>query len=42
MSQATGVIGSARAPYIRVVGAVSAAHFMSHYYIILLNRLPDA
>ena len=39
MSQATGVIGSARAPYIRVVGAVSAAHFMSHYYIILLAPL---
>lgn len=39
MSQAAGVIGSARAPYIRVVGAVSAAHFMSHYYIILLAPL---
>jgi FSR family fosmidomycin resistance protein-like MFS transporter len=39
MSQATGVIGSARAPYIRVVGAASAAHFMSHYYIILLAPL---
>ena len=39
MSQAAGVIGSARAPYIRVVGAVSAAHFMSHYYIIALAPL---
>lgn len=39
MSQAAGVIDSARAPYIRVVGAVSAAHFMSHYYIILLAPL---
>ena len=39
MSQAAGVIGSTRAPYIRVVGAVSAAHFMSHYYIILLAPL---
>lgn len=39
MSQAAGVIGSARAPYIRVVGAVSAAHFVSHYYIILLAPL---
>src|SRR6186713_2278826 len=39
MSQAAGVISSARAPYIRVVGAVSAAHFMSHYYIILLAPL---
>jgi MFS family permease len=39
MSQAAGVIGSASAPYIRVVGAVSAAHFMSHYYIIALAPL---
>ena len=39
MSQAAGVIGSARAPHIRVVGAVSAAHFMSHYYIIALAPL---
>ena len=39
MSQAAGVIGSTRAPYIRVVGAVSAAHFVSHYYIILLAPL---
>jgi len=39
MSQAAGVIDSARAPYIRVVGAVSAAHFMSHYYIIALAPL---
>ena len=39
MSQAAGVIGSARAPYMRVVGAVSAAHFVSHYYIIALAPL---
>jgi MFS family permease len=39
MSQAAGAISPARAPYIRVVGAVSAAHFMSHYYIILLAPL---
>ena len=39
MSQAAGVIGSARAPYIRVVSAVSAAHFVSHYYIIALAPL---
>src|SRR6185437_11191134 len=39
MSQATGVIGSARAPYVRVVGAVSAAHFVSHYYFIALAPL---
>lgn len=39
MSQAAGVIGSTRAPYIRVVGVVSAAHFVSHYYIIALAPL---
>jgi MFS transporter, FSR family, fosmidomycin resistance protein len=39
MSQAAGVIGSMRAPYIRVVSAVSAAHFVSHYYIIALAPL---
>jgi MFS family permease len=33
------VIGPARAPYARTVGAVSAAHFMSHYYIIALAPL---
>jgi FSR family fosmidomycin resistance protein-like MFS transporter len=39
MSQAAGVLGSARAPYIRVVGAVSAAHFVSHYYQLILAPL---
>ena len=39
MSQATDVLGSARAPYIRVVGAVSAAHFVSHYYQLVLAPL---
>ncbi|MFY9686083.1 MAG: MFS transporter [Pseudolabrys sp.] len=39
MSQAADVIGSVRAPYVRVVGAVSVAHFMSHYYIIALAPL---
>jgi MFS family permease len=39
MSQAAGVIGSARVPYARVVGAVCTAHFMSHFYIILLAPL---
>lgn len=39
MSQAADAIGSVRAPYVRVVGAVSAAHFMSHYYIIALAPL---
>lgn len=39
MTQAAGVLEPARAPYIRVVGAVSAAHFVSHYYIIVLAPL---
>jgi MFS family permease len=39
MTQVAGVIGPARAPYARTVGAVSAAHFMSHYYIIALAPL---
>jgi MFS family permease len=39
MSQAADIIGSARAPYVRVVGAVSAAHFMSHYYFMVLAPL---
>jgi FSR family fosmidomycin resistance protein-like MFS transporter len=39
MSQATEVLGVRRAPHVRVVGAVSAAHFVSHYYILLLAPL---
>jgi MFS family permease len=39
MSQAADVLTTGRTPYIRVVGAVSAAHFVSHYYIILLAPL---
>ena len=39
MSQATELLGVRRAPHARVVGAVSAAHFVSHYYIILLAPL---
>jgi len=39
MTQAAGVLEPARAPYIRVVGVVSAAHFVSHYYIIVLAPL---
>ena len=38
-TQAARVIDSPRTPYIRVVGAVSAAHFVSHYYIIVLAPL---
>jgi FSR family fosmidomycin resistance protein-like MFS transporter len=39
MSQAADILSATRTPYIRVVGAVSAAHFVSHYYIILLAPL---
>ena len=39
MSQATGLQTAHRAPHARVVGAVSGAHFVSHYYIILLAPL---
>src|SRR5258708_38514180 len=39
MSQAADILSAHRAPYIRVVGAVCAAHFVSHYYIILLAPL---
>jgi MFS family permease len=39
MSQATGLLGIKPAPHKRVVGAVSAAHFISHYYIMLLAPL---
>lgn len=39
MSQATQILGARRAPHVRVVTAVSAAHFVSHYYIIVLAPL---
>jgi FSR family fosmidomycin resistance protein-like MFS transporter len=39
MSQATGLLSAKPAPHTRVVGAVSAAHFVSHYYILLLAPL---
>lgn len=39
MSQAADILNATRTPYFRVVGAVSAAHFVSHYYIILLAPL---
>jgi MFS family permease len=38
MSQAA-ILGASRPSYARVVGVVSAAHFVSHYYIILLAPL---
>ena len=39
MSQAAEMLAVSRAPHTRIVGAVSAAHFVSHYYIILLAPL---
>ena len=39
MSQATGILNAHRDPHARIVGAVSGAHFVSHYYIILLAPL---
>lgn len=39
MSQTTELLGARRAPHTRIVGAVSAAHFVSHYYILLLAPL---
>ena len=39
MTQAADIVSASRMPYIRVVAAVSAAHFVSHYYIILLAPL---
>ena len=39
MSQATGILRARRAASTRVIGVVSAAHFVSHYYIILLAPL---
>jgi len=39
MSQATELLAARHAPHMRIVGAVSAAHFVSHYYILLLAPL---
>jgi MFS family permease len=39
MSQASELLGVKPAPHTRVVGAVSATHFVSHYYILLLAPL---
>ncbi|MGH6727242.1 MAG: MFS transporter [Pseudolabrys sp.] len=39
MSEASELLGVKPAPHLRVVGAVSAAHFVSHYYILLLAPL---
>jgi MFS transporter, FSR family, fosmidomycin resistance protein len=39
MTQAAETLRATRTPYVRIVAAVSAAHFVSHYYIILLAPL---
>jgi FSR family fosmidomycin resistance protein-like MFS transporter len=39
MTQATEVLGAAPPSHLRLVGVVSAAHFVSHYYILLLAPL---
>ena len=39
MSQATEILGASRASPSRIVGVVCAAHFVSHYYILLLAPL---
>jgi len=39
MTQAIDAVAPARPSHVRIVGAVSAAHFVSHYYILLLAPL---
>jgi MFS family permease len=39
MSQATDILGARRPSHVRMVGVVAAAHFVSHYYTILLAPL---
>jgi len=39
MTQAIDAIAPARPSHVRIVGAVSTAHFVSHYYILLLAPL---
>jgi FSR family fosmidomycin resistance protein-like MFS transporter len=39
MSQAAEILGATRAPHLRIVGVISAAHFVSHYYILILAPL---
>ncbi len=39
MTQATELLAVRSAPHTRIIGAVSAAHFVSHYYILLLAPL---
>jgi len=39
MTQAIDALTPARPSHVRIVGAVSAAHFVSHYYMLLLAPL---
>jgi len=39
MTQAIDAVAPARSSHVRIVGAVSTAHFVSHYYILLLAPL---
>jgi len=39
MTEATEILAARRSGHIRTVGVVSAAHFVSHYYIIILAPL---
>jgi MFS transporter, FSR family, fosmidomycin resistance protein len=39
MTQATDILGASRPSHARMVGVVAAAHFVSHYYTILLAPL---
>jgi MFS transporter, FSR family, fosmidomycin resistance protein len=39
MSQATHILGANRVGDMRTIGVVSAAHFVSHYYVLMLPPL---
>jgi MFS family permease len=39
MSQASELLAAERPSHVRIIGTVSAAHFVSHYYILLLAPL---
>ncbi len=39
MTQATEILGASPVSHTRLVGVISAAHFVSHYYILLLAPL---
>jgi MFS family permease len=39
MTQATDILAAGRPSHVRMVGVVAAAHFVSHYYTILLAPL---